>query len=448
MRALNIVICGAGEVGGHTADVLTTKGHSVTVIDTDPDRLRTVTETLDVSTLEGNAASSTVLAEAGVRDADVIIAATDSDEVNLVAASIGRALGARRAIARLHHRAFLEQRELDYQQHFKIDRLMCPEYSTATAIARSLRNPAALAIESFAGGRIDVHEFPVTPDAPALGQPLADVRLPPQTRLAAVLRKSDVFVPDGGTRIEPGDRIVLIGSRETFDDARRKFRLEKPKLRKVVLMGGTPMAVWLCRALRERVWSIRLFETRRSRAEELAEKLNWVTVLNADPTDHGVFAEEQLALAAVFVALLDHDEDNIVGAVYAKANGVAESIAVVQRSRYLDLLYHIGVDRSYSPGTVAANEIVELLDDSPLRRLATLAGEVDAYLARVGPEAEATGQPLRSIRLAPHWMVGAVRRNDQAWVPAADDVVHAGDVVLLIGRRGQQDQLLPLLIGP
>ncbi len=430
------------------ADVLTAKGHSVTVIDTDPDRLRTMTDTLDVSTLEGNAASSSVLAEAGVRNADVLVAATDGDEVNLVAASIGRALGAKRAIARLHHRAFFEQGELDYQQHFNIDRLMCPEYSTATAIARALRNPAALAIESFAGGLIDVHEFKVTPDAPALGQPLADLRMPPQTRLAAVMREGSVFVAEAGTCIEPGDRIVLIGAHGVFDDARRLFRTEKPKLRKIVLMGGSPMAVWLCRALRERVWSIRLFETRRSRAEELAEKLDWVTVLNADPTDHSVFAEEQLALAATFVALLDHDEDNIVGAVYAKANGVTESIAVVQRSRYLDLLYHIGVDRSYSPGTVAAKELLDMLDDSPLRLLATLAGEIDALLVRIGPRAEAAGQSLREIQLAPDWVVGALRRDDRAWVPAADDVLNPGDQAMLIGRRGQQDKLVPLLIGP
>ena len=163
------------------------------------------------------------------------------------------------------------------------------------------------------------------------------------------------------------------------------------------------MAVWLCRALREHAWSIRLFDTSKARAEELAEKLDWVTVLHADPTDKGVFAEEQIALADVFVALLDDDEDNIVGAVFAKAGGVIECVAVVQRSRYLDLLYHIGVDRSFSSGMVAAREILHLLDDSPLKKLATLAGDIDAFEARIGSDAEVAGRKLRESKLPPGW---------------------------------------------
>ena len=152
MQTMKVIICGAGEVGGHAAEVLANENHSVTVIDTNGERLRTVAEELDVRTLEGNAATATVLREAGAADADIVISATDSDEVNLVAASVGRAIGAKKSIARLHHRAFFAT-DLDYGKHFNIDRLICPEYSTAGAIARALRNPAALAIEQFAGVR-------------------------------------------------------------------------------------------------------------------------------------------------------------------------------------------------------------------------------------------------------------------------------------------------------
>ncbi len=447
MSSLNIIICGVGEVGGHTAEVLAGAGHSVTVIDTDPERLRAMTEALDVRTLEGNAASSIVLRDAGAHEADVVIAATNVDEANIVAASVSRALGARKSVARLHHRAFFDQRDLDYEKHFGIDRLLCPEYSTAHAIARSLRNPAALAIENFAGQQIDMHEFPVSENAPAVGHPLEEVRMPKRTRLAAVRRGPTVLLPDAATLIQKGDRVVLIGNSDVFDDARKQFRIEKPQRQKVVMMGGTPMAVWLCRALRARAWSIRLFETRRARAEELADKLNWVTVLNTDPTDQSVFAEERIGLADVFVALLDHDEDNIVGSVLAKAGGVTESIAVVQRSRYLDLLYHIGVDRSYSPGMAAAKEILELLDESPLRLTATLAGDIKVYIVRVGPGAAVKGQALRNISLSPDWAVGAVKRGDEVWVPGADDVVKAGDSLLLIGRSGRQQVLHTLFVG-
>ena len=447
MRSMNIVICGAGEVGSHTADVLTTAGHSVTVIDSNVERLRAMTESLDIRALEGNAASSVTLAEAGAADADVVIAATDVDEVNIVAASVGRAIGAKRSIARLHHSAFLEQRTLNYEQHFGIDLLICPEFSTATAIARALRNPAALAIENFAGGRIDMHEFKVSQNAPAIGRPLADVPMPLGSRLAAVSRDQEVLLPDAGTCVQAGDRIVLVGNSEVFDEARKQFREESPQRRKVVLMGGTPMAVWLCKALRERAWSIRLFETNRQRAEELADKLSWVTVLNADLTDKSVFAEERIGLAHVFVGLLDDDEDNIVGSVLAKAGGVSQAIAVVQRSRYLDLLYHIGVDQSYSPGQVAAQEVLQLLDDSPMRLIATLATGIDVFLVRVRPGATVVGPKLRDLPFSRDWVVGAIRRGSDVWVPGAEDTFTPGDAVLLIGRQGQQRRLGPLFGG-
>lgn len=447
MQSLRIVICGAGEVGSHAAEVLTTGGHSVTVIDTSSERLRALTEQLDIRTLEGNAASSTTLAEAGADEADVVIAATDVDEVNIVAASVGRAIGARRSIARLHHSAFLEQRTLDYQHHFGIDRLICPEYSTATAIARSLRNPAAMAIENFAGGSIDMHEFKVSRAAPAVGRPLAEVPMPVGSRLAAVSREQEVLLPDARTCVRPGDRVVLVGNREVFDEARRQFREETPQRRRVVLMGGTPMAVWLCKALRERGWSIRLFETNRRRAEELADKLSWVTVLNADLTDKSVFAEERIGLAHVFVGLLDDDEDNIVGAVLAKAGGVSKAIAVVQRSRYLDLLYHIGVDQSYSPGQVAAQEIQQLLDDSSTQKLATLATGIEVFLTHVRPGAEVVGPKLREMPALSDWVVGAIRRGPDVWVPGPDDAFMPGDAVLVIGRSGRQEQLKRLFGG-
>lgn len=446
MAKLNVIICGAGEVGGHAAEVLAHEGHAVTVIDNNDERLRKVADELDVRTLSGNAASSTVLREAGAAQADIVVGATDSDEVNLVAASVGRGIGARKSIARLHHRAFFS-RDLNYSKHFGIDRLICPEYSTSGAIARVLRNPLALATEQFAEGRIDVLEFSVSEGAPAIGVALKEIQMPPHTRLATVLRGNEILVPDADTCLEIGDRIVLVGNSNMFDEARKLFRHERPQQRKVVLMGGSPMAVWLCRALRKHAWSIRLFETNAARAAELAEKLDWVTVLNANPLDKGIFAEEQIGLADVFIMLLDDDEENIVGAVFAKAGGVTETIAVVQRSHYLDLLYHIGVDRSFSSGVVAAKEILRLLDDSPIRTLATLAGHIEVIEARVGADAEVTGHALKDNVLPARWSIGAIRREDEVWVPGAKDVVKPDDTLLLIGGSGRHQELQKLLVG-
>ncbi|MBK7403856.1 MAG: Trk system potassium transporter TrkA [Phycisphaerales bacterium] len=444
---MKILICGMGEVGTHAAEALNAPGRSITAIDQSAARLRTITDTMDVSVLQGNCASAAVLREASVDRVDLLVATTDNDEVNLVTASVGKAMGAKRTVAHIRHATYFDQADVDYEKHFGIDHIVCPQYATATAIARSLRNPAALAIEHFARGRIDMHEIVLGDKASVVGRPLAQVQLPPGTRIAAVSRDAKAFIPGADTVLREGDGLVLVGDTQVFDDLLHRLGVREMRRRSVVLMGGTPMAAWLCEVLRQRGWSIRLFEADRARAEALAERLSWVTVLNADATDASVFAEEHIGQADVFIALHEHEEENIVGAVYAKAGGVTECIAVVERSRYLDLLYHIGVDRAYSPGMVAAKELQILLDDSSFQRLATLASGVDVFLVRVSETDVAGERRLSEMEFSPHGVVAAVRREGAVWVPGAGDVIRAGDSMMIIGRAGQEKHLRKALRG-
>lgn len=443
---MDIVICGAGEVGSHAAEVLAAAGHDITIIDTDPARLAAVSDVLDIGTLVGNGAHAEVLREAGAADADLVLATTNVDEINLMAASIAKSIGATKAIARVHRGTYFENRGLDYQKHFNVDQLICPEYSTATAIARVLRNPAALAIEHFARGKVEMQSFPVSENAAALGKPLAQLKMPRGVRLAAVSRNDFVFIPDANTTVEAGDQVILVGNSDVFYEARKLFHRDDIGRRKVVIMGGDVMAIWLCRALRERNWSIRVFETDREKAEAIAERLDWITVIQADPTDRNVFQEENLAQADFFIAMLDDDEANIISCVLAKSQGVTEVISVVQRSTYLDLLYHIGVDRPFSPRMVAVQEIESVLDDSPLRLMASLAeGYVDIYRVKLGEESPLIGPPLREIKLGANWMIAALRREGVVWVPTADDTIQPHDTVLLIGKHGMEKQLHKLV---
>jgi trk system potassium uptake protein TrkA len=444
---MKILICGMGEVGSHSAEFLNAAGRSITAIDLDAARLRTITDSMDLSVLQGNCASAAVLREAGAGTADLVLATTDDDEVNLVTASLAKALGAKRTVAHIRHATYFDQADIDYEKHFGIDHIVCPQYATATAIARSLRNPAAIAIEHFARGRIDMHEIVMPDKAAVLGRPLSEVQLPPGTRIAAVSRDSTAFIPGAATTLQAGDRLVLIGDTEVFDDLLKRMGFKEARRKNVVIMGGTPMAAWLCEVLHKRSWSIRLFETDRERAEELAERLRWVTVLNADPSDTSVFAEEQIGQADVFIAMHQQEEENIVGAVFAKAGGVTESIAVVERARYLDLLYHIGVDRAYSPGMVAAKELEILLDDSSFKCLATLASGVDVFLVRVTDDDVQGERPLTEMNLSPNGVIAAIRRDGDVWVPGASDVIRAGDSIMVIGRAGQEKELRKALRG-
>ena len=442
---MNIVICGAGQVGSHAAEVLAAAGHNITVIDLDIGRVRAIEDSFDVRVLQGNCATAEILREAGCPDADLLIAATENDETNLITASIASGIGEGKTICRVHHATYFEQRGLDYGAHFSVDHFICPEYSTSLAIARMLRNPGAIAIENFARGQIEMHEFEVTDKAAAVGVSLAKLGLPAGTRLAAITRDKRMFIPDGASVVEPGDAIVLVGNANMFQQARKLFHGQELGRRRVAIMGGPSMAVWLCRALKERDFSIRLFEIRRQRAEELAEKLSWITVLQGDPTDKAVFDEEKLGQADAFVALLDDDEHNILGCAWAKSMGVRQAVAVVQRPDYLHLLESVGIDRAFSPRMVAVKEIERFMESGSLRRMASLAeGEIDVYWCHVSPSARMAGMALRDIKLSPDWVVAAIQRVDHVHVPGAEDIVRAGDTLLVIGRHGQERKLRKL----
>ncbi len=442
---MKIIVCGAGQVGGHAAEVLAAAGHDITIVDIDAAQLRAIADTMDVATFNGNCAQAEVLREAGADHADLVLATTPVDEVNLLAASVAKKIGAAKSIARVHHSAFFARRGLDYEKELSIDRLICPEYSTALAIASALRNPGAMAIENFARGAIQMQQFPVSDKATAIGKPLSQLALRPGTRLAAITRDREAFIPDASSTVEPGDTVILVGNEPDFQEVRKLFHDDKLGRRRIVLMGGTPMAVWLCRALHDRNFSIRLFEINRQRAEELAEKLDWVTVIQANPTDRSVAEEEHLGQADVFVALRSDDPDNIIASVLAKSMGVTQVIAVVQGSTYLDLVYLIGVDRAFNPSQVAVKEIERTLEESPLQQMSTLAdGVVDAYQVRVSIKGEVVGRRLSDIKLTPNWIVAAIRRGDHAWVPGADDTLEVGDTALLIGKHGKEKQLKEL----
>lgn len=440
---MNVIIAGAGEVGTHLAEVLAASGRNITIIDKEPGRLADLDDSLDVRTLAGNCCNADVLREAGVDSVNAaLVAATNSDELNLLCAAVGKGVGAGKAIARVHHSAYFDQRGLDYAEHFNIDRLICPEYSTALAIASTLRNPAALAIENFASGQIEVQEFPVPAEAQAVGKTLVELSLPPGVRLAAIRRGSTASLPMATSTIQAGDVVILVGNTEVFGDGRRMFQEKMPGRRRIVVMGGPSMGVWLCRSMRDRQFSIRLFETDRQRAEELADKLDWVTVVCADPTDVTVFEEERIAEADAFVGLSMDDEHNILGCAWAKSSGIPQVITVVNRPRYVPLIARVGIDHAFSPRSVAAQKIGRMLDESPLLRISSLAkGVIDVYRVQVGPTAEALGQPLRKLPLSPDWMIAATMHQNQVRVPTADDMVHAGDIVTVIGRSGQEAKL-------
>lgn len=441
---MNIVICGAGEVGRHAAEVLSANGsNNITMIDADEKRLDQLEDMLDIRLLYGNGAHGDTLIEAGCVGADLFIAAVSDDVTNLLSASIAKGVGAKTTVARVHHSAFFERRGLEYDKYLGIDHMVCPEYTTALAIAQTLRSPGALAVEQFARGRIEMQSLAVSDNAPAITKMLKELAMPGSTKVAAIERDGTAFIPDRETKVLAGDVISLVGEAKNHEKSRAMFHTEKPRRMRVMIMGGTSLGVWISRALNTPNFSVRLFESNRERAEELSEKLDWVTVLTADATEADVLREEHIDQVDAFVTASDDDENNILTALLAKTLGVKSAIVVLQRGTYLNLLEHVGIDRAFSPRVTAVAEILRRVDDSPVRKLATLAeGVADVYEFKVPAKAkDVIGKPLSQLKLPPRTIIVAIQRAKEVHFPTAGDSISAEDKIVAVAPTGSEKAL-------
>ncbi len=374
--------------------------------------------------------------------ADLLVACTDQDEVNLLTCALAKHLGVRRTVARVEHRVYFESSDLNYAKCLGIDGMICPDYSTAQAIARLIRNPGAAAIEDLGQDAVEMQEFDVSENAPAVGMSLREVAMPPRTQLVTIRRNGEAFIPEAKTVIQADDDVVLVGNAEVVQSARRQFHPDEEPARQIVIMGGTSIAVWLCRSLPKRRFKIRLFEPDRERAAELGSKLDWVTVIQEDVVDPSVFDEEKVGGADVFVACGDDDEQNILTCVWAKSKGTRTVVTVSGRTDYLGLLRRIGIDYAVSPRNEAAEEIDTFPDHAPLHKFATVAeGVIDVYRARVGPDSRLIGTTLGMSGRTHEWIIAAIRREGISFVPVATDTIEQGDTLVAVGSSGLEDTL-------
>ncbi|MHC5109660.1 MAG: Trk system potassium transporter TrkA [Planctomycetota bacterium] len=444
---MHVVIAGAGEVGGHAAEVLSSAGYSVTVIDLSSKRTRLVGDHLDVRTVVGHCGHLDVLVQAGCNNCDLFVAATEIDEINLLAAALAKQLGTKKTIVRVHHTANFALAGTEVARGIGVNDMLCPEHLTALEIARAIRNPGSIALEEFSRGQLLMQRFAVTAGASAIGKQLSEITLPASTRIATIENKGGPSIGQAKSVIAEGDLVTVIGETKSFDAARKLFSKEKEKKRYVAIMGDSATAVWLSRVLKSRFFSVRLFVHNMPRAEELAAKLDHVTVLVADPTDKGTFSDEQIDKADVFVAATGDDEDNIMACAQAKALGTAMAIAVVQRAKYMHLFAHVGIDFAYSPRSVAVNTILSLIDIGPIRSVAKFAEDTtEVYEIHPHKKAKIIGHELRNIKMPPQSMIAALRREDHAYIPGADDEVAPGDVLLVIAPADTKDNLRKLFV--
>ena len=400
---MRIVVLGGGTVGTWIADLLCRHRHSVTVVDNDASNCRLINNELDVRVVNGSASQSSVLFQSDVLGADLCLAVTGDDEVNIVAASMAKAMGARRSIARIHGAVFHDVSTFDYQRHFGIDRLLSLEHLTAMELARGIRNPGSVVLEHFARGELEVLEVVMEEPTKAIGVPLKDLGLPKTIRIGSIYRDGRMWIAGAEDVIELNDRITIIGNRKDVDAVKGTLQEKQSRRSRVVIAGGGETGYHLARSLQGERFSVVLMEQSSERSEFLAKHLGRTTVVKADATRRSILEEERVGSADYFVACTGDDENNIMAGVEARDIGAKNIMAVVGRPDYANVVGKLGIDLAVSPRDVLALQILGFLNTGPvISRSTLLGGGVGVYEIEVLPGAQATEHVLadrKSTRL-------------------------------------------------
>lgn len=432
---MNVFLAGGGRVGFHLAHLLSVEGHDVTIIENDPGRVERTDQALDVRVMPGNTASVMLLKEAGVGSADVFVAVTGQDELNLLAATTAKGLGAKQVVARVHDPTYIGDTIL-YEAILNIDYILSPEALTAIEIARFVENPGMVALEDFGRGHVQMRQVQATKSPTTGGKTLKDVC--PRgcgVLLGVISRNGDTLIPHGDTVVEPGDLVTLIGRRDRIEQIQRQFQGKAPRAEGVVIMGGGGIGSHLAQVLENHDLSVKLLDRDLTRCQMLAARLKRVQVICGDATTRRALEQERVDRADVFVATTGDDENNIMASVLAKEMGAARTVAVVHEPDFAPLVSRLGIDHTVTPRAALANRVLRLVHQKSVSTLAVLEeGQVEVIEFSVESETPITGKPLKEIRnkFPRNTLVATILRGEEVIVPSGEDHIQVGDSVIMI----------------
>ncbi|MCH2213029.1 MAG: Trk system potassium transporter TrkA [Fuerstiella sp.] len=441
---MNVVVLGAGTVGQSLAELLCGRGLNVCVVDEQVDVLRRVEERFDVQTVCGSAFDAATLFQAGVLTADLCLAVTSRDEVNLLSASVARNMGASRSVARVFNPILRDNSTFDYQRHFSVDRLISLEHLTALELARHIRSTSVVTVENFMRGGVEVVGIIVGPGAEAIGIPLIDLKLPRGVRVGVISRKQTSFIAGATDAVEVDDHVTLIGSHDELQNVTAMFEGRTSTRPRVVIAGGGETGLNLARILEPTRCQTTVLESDQTRCELIAERLPKCTVLLADVRNRADLEEARVGSADVFVACTGHDEENIVCGAEAKELGCPRLLTIVRSPDYANVLERLGVDVAVSPRQAMARQIVGLIASGPVTERSPVAGDTaDIWEIEIRPHVAATRAPLRELPLT-GCLVAAIEREEHVKVPGASDQLQTGDNVVLLVHRAVETKIMSL----
>jgi trk system potassium uptake protein len=435
---VKILILGAGQVGSTVAESLVGEANDITVVDTDAEKLHQLQDRLDLRTLVGNASHPSTLEKAGIVDTDMLLAVTQSDEVNMVACKLAASLyNTPTRIARIRSADFLARQEVFSKNNFCVDFSICPEQILTDYIVKLIEFPEALQVQQFSRGKASLVAVRAFQGGPLMGKPLSFLRTNmPQvdTRVAAIFRKDGPLIPQGSTVIEEGDEIFFIAATDNIRSVLKEMRRMDNPCKRVMIVGGGNIGLRLAKAL-ERDYQVKLIEYNKKTCQRLAGELTRTLVLNGDGTDEKLLQQEHVGEVDVFCALTNDDENNIMSALLAKQGGAGKVIALINRSAYVDLLQGGKIDIALSPAHVTIGSLLAYVrrgDVAAVHSLRRGAAEVLELVVHGDRQSSrVVGRRIDEIDLPKGATIGAIVRGDEVIMGHHDSVIEAEDHVIV-----------------
>lgn len=439
---MKIIIIGCGKVGSTLAEELCEEDqdHELVVIDKNPRKIQQLSESVDVMGYAGNGSSIQVLSEAGVEEADILIAVTGSDELNLLCCLIAKKVSRCHTIARVRNPVY--NKEIHFiKKKLGISMIINPEFAAAMEISRLLRFPSAIKLDTFSKGRVELLKFKLFPEFGLGGMTVAEImeKMRCDVLICGVERNGQVFIPDGDFILEDMDLVSIIASPKNSSLFFEKVGVHMHKVRNALIVGGGTLGYYLAAILSDMKVKIKLIEEKKERCEELSELLPSVTVIYGDGTDKKLLLEEGLAEAESFVTLTNLDEENILLSLFAKKISRAKLVTKVNRIAFDDIVDGLDLGSVIHPKYITSDYIlqyVRAMGNSLSSNVETLYhildGRAEALEFAVRETSPVTGIPLSELRLKKNLLIACINRNGEVHIPRGQDVIQPGDTVIVV----------------
>lgn len=451
---MKVVVIGNGKIGSSLSSALVSEGHDVTIVDNNEAKLNRSKNTLDVMCIEGNGATSETQLEASVDKSQIVISVTPYDELNILSCLIAKRLGAEKTILRVRMPEYYKQMHL-IKEELGLSMVINPELITASEIFRVLTLPAAVKVEVFGKGRLELIEFKVTDKTGIAPVNLHNLYKKVKTKflVCAVQRGNEVFIPTGDFIIRNNDRLSIAATHKSIEKFFRSSGLMKDKVKSVMIAGGGMIGYYLASQLLAVGMRVKIIEKDEDRSLEIARLLPKAIVICGDGTDQALLLEEGIMSVDAFVALTGIDEENIILSLFAKENTNAKVVTKINRDNYINIASQIGIDCIVSPKTLVVSNVISYvrsLDnaaDSEIESLYHLVGgEVEAIEFKVKENVEnVVGIPLKDMKLKENLLISAIIRKREIIIPDGNTSIELGDSVVIVSKEHRFSKLKDIL---